>query len=70
MLSPIAQSSRHTPLYEKIRSEFDKEEEKMTLEAKKKRLEELRSFNKPVRRADIAEHAMKYERTRLEKLER
>ena len=42
----------------------------MTLEAKKKRLEELRAFNKPVRRADIAEHAMKYEKRRSENVER
>lgn len=38
------------------------------MEKKKKRLEEMRSLNKPVRKNDIAEHALKYEQIRVEKI--
>ena len=69
VLSPINQSHRHTPLYEKIKHDYDQLEERLTLENKKKRLEELRSFNKAVTKTELAEHAMKYEQARLEKRE-
>lgn len=67
-MSPVG-SLRTKPLYEKFKNEFETSEELMSLAAKKKRLEELRAFNKPVTKADIAEHALKYEKTRLEKIE-
>lgn len=63
------QSHRHTPLYKKLQDSYFEREEAMTLETKKKRLEELRSLNKPVRKTDILEHALKYEKIRTEKLE-
>lgn len=39
------------------------------LEQKKKQLEELRNFYKPIQKTDLSEHAMKYERIRQMKLE-
>ena len=56
-MSP-AGASRKTPLFEQLKNEYDQAEQIVTLETRKKKLEELRSFNKPVRRADIAEHAI------------
>ena len=57
-------TNRYTPLYKKLQNAYDHQEEQETLEKKKRRLQEIRTLNKPVRPADIAEHALKYERTR------
>ena len=65
----VNQSHRQTPLYKKLEESYFEREEAMTLETKKKRLEELRSLNKPIRKTDILEHALKYEKIRADKLE-
>ena len=45
----------------------DLEIENQALEEKKKRLEEIRAFHKPLEKQDMTEHALKYERVRLER---
>ena len=54
------------PLYQQLALR-DEEEEKLTLEAKKRKLEEIRALHKPIERKDMVDHAIKYERIRLEK---
>ena len=45
----------------------DVEFENLALEEKKKRLEEIRAFHKPLEKQDMTEHALNYERLRLER---
>lgn len=55
-----------TPLFQKM-AEKDLEMEKYTLEIKKKRLEEIRAFHKPLDTKDMMDHAIKYEQIRMAK---
>ena len=41
--------------------------ENKALEERKKRLEEVRNFYKPMERTDLMDHALKYEKTRIDR---
>ena len=41
--------------------------ERESLEEKKKRLEEIRAFHKPIEKKDMMDHALKYEKIRMQK---
>ena len=45
----------------------DLEIERFSLEEKKKRLEEIRAFHKPLEKKDLMDHALKYEKIRSAK---
>ena len=45
----------------------DIEQENKALEEKKKRLEEIRNFYKPLDKQDLANHALKYSKIRIDK---
>ena len=53
-------------LYKEWEEKFKIKEEAVTLEERKKKLEELRSLKKPINRDDIEEHARKYEELKKE----
>eukprot|EP00347_Sterkiella_histriomuscorum_P004265 403361109 len=57
------------PLYKQFEEKYQKEVEMPHLELKKKQLEELRNFYKPIQRQDLQEHALKYEQIRSVKQE-
>ena len=54
------------PLYQ-VMALKDQEIERESLEEKKKRLEEIRAFHKPLEKQDLMDHALKYEKIRLER---
>ena len=55
-----------TPLYQQMAMK-DALIEKESLEEKKKRLEEIRAFHKPIEKKELMDHALNYEKQRIEK---
>ncbi len=55
-------------LYKEWEEKFKIKEESVTLEERKKKLEELRAMKKPINRDELEEHARKYEEKRKEHL--
>lgn len=51
-------------LYKEWEEKFKLKEESVTLEERKKKLEELRAMKKPINKDELEEHARKYEETR------
>jgi hypothetical protein len=56
-------------LHKKYEEKFKKEVEMPELEEKKRQLEEIRKYFKPMPKGEIEEHAMRYERIRQSKNE-
>lgn len=54
------------PLYQQLQMR-DALVERESLEEKKKRLEEIRAFHKPIEKKDMMDHALKYEKIRMQK---
>ena len=48
-------------LYKEWEEKFKQREESVTLEERKKKLEELRAMKKPINKDELEEHARKYE---------
>lgn len=52
-------------LYKEWEEKFKQREESVTLEERKKKLEELRAMKKPINKDEMEEHARKYEEYKL-----
>ncbi len=57
------------PLYKLYEEKYKQEVELPQLEQKKKQLEEIRNFYKPVPKTELEDHAVKYERIRQGNIE-
>ena len=63
---PIKTQPNRKPLYVEM-AERNQEVEKQSLEEKKKKLEEIRSFHQPLKKESMMDHALKYDQIRMEK---
>ena len=52
---------RKKPLYKQYEEKYYEQVELPTLEQKKKQLEDLRNFYRPIEGQELKQHAMKYE---------
>lgn len=68
-LVKIKDVKKSKPLYKQFEEKYQNEIEMPQLEQKKKQLEELRSFYKPLDKKELTEHAQKYEHLKSTKLE-
>lgn len=63
---PLKTLPNRKPLYIEMAQRVEKQD-KESLEEKKKRLEEIRAFHQPLKKEEMMDHAMKYEKIRQDK---
>ena len=67
-MKEVLKSDGHR-LHQKYEEKYKREFEMPELEEKKRQLEEIRKFFKPIPKSEMEEHAMRYERIRQSKNE-